>query len=256
MRETARTIVERASILPRGVFFAIGVGAAFGAGIVVAGGIGTAHGTVDTAAHVDTLAQADARAHKLADVKLKLTYADELKRSDPVHVETLPTSSRSKAPAKPAEAEAVPPHLGPPPAAAPVETPRVVDAKPAAAAAVVDGDGDGDGNEDAAPPEKVDDKRIEQALAKVLADHHDAPPALVTTTAPSTTKAYALQVAAAPTRAGAEAEAKKLGATAHVVEGEVGGKPVFRVRLGSYPDRASAEKAKAQLSMPSFIVSE
>jgi hypothetical protein len=270
LRDAARTIVERASILPRGVFFALGVGAAFGLGVVVAGGIGTAHGTTIEPRAKDALARAEERAHKLDDVKVKLTYADELKKPDPVRTESLSTSSKSAkagAPTAAPVAEAPPPHLEPAPApladaatatpaSAPTPTlgasssqrPAEAPAQPEAATAPRDDDGE-------APPERVDDKRIQAALAHVLEKHDATAPAVVQAPA-SASKTFALQVASSPTRAGAEAAAKKIGHDARVVEGEVGGKAVFRVRLGSYADRAAAERAKGALSMPSFIVAE
>ncbi len=252
MRDASRTILERASVLPRGVFFAVGVGAAFGLGIVVAGGIGEARGSALPTADVLARAERTAQVYEQKRAALKLTYAAELQRPDPVRAEKLGEKPASAV--EPA-AETAPAHLetppedpppAPPPASPPAPAPAAAPAAAAhATAAHAASDDDDDDNDD-----KADDRRIQRALAKVLGtvpagvDDHRA-------SAPT----YALQVASLPTREGAEAFAKKLPG-ARVAEGEVGGKSVFRVRLGAYAARAAAEAAKAKLALPSFIVAE
>ena len=230
-----RTLLERAPLLPKGVVFALGLGAAFGLGVVVAGGIGVARGT-PAPASVDVLARAKDRSKQLEDkrAQLKLSYGADLVKMDAAHLTTLPTKANA-----PSLTETAPAPLESAPAPMPKATSTA--AEPPV--------------EDQAPvAEKVDDRRLQQALARVLGS---APavvaPAMVD--AKATAKSWALQVASVPTEAGAESMAKKL-AGARVVEGDVGGKAVFRVRVGNFADRKAAEAAKAKLAMPSFIVTE
>lgn len=102
--------------------------------------------------------------------------------------------------------------------------------------------------------EKADPARLQAALARVLGS---APAVLAPRASPS---GYALQLASTPTRESAEAMVHKLIAQGHtgarVVEGDVGGKAVFRVRVSGFTERAAADAYKGKLATPAFIVAE
>lgn len=288
--EAPKTILTRAPLVPRGVLAALGVGAAFGLGIVVGGGMGTARGqTQDSHATVDVLQLAHERSLALEEkrAQIRLTYAAELQKADapltarPVEKQLAPGTTLATATATPATtassasgATTSPPEtaddsgeaLEPPPAPAPEPSnTRAAENKAEDTAENTDeqtADNErarGAATESGEPPvaaltaEKVDPARLQQALAKVLGD---APTAV---DARPVARAFALQVASAPNRAGAEELSKKLAAQGHevrVIEGDVGGKAVFRVRVGRFQDRASADSYKAKLSTPAFIVGE
>lgn len=285
-----RTLLTRAPVLPRGLVAAVGVGVAFGLGIVAGGGIGEAQGASPPAralaGELDVLRLAEGRSQVLEEKRerLKLTYAQELTRPEPPVVERAierqsvaaaagKTAAERATLAQPAAAtDEVAAPLEPPPAPMPEVRPEP--ARLARAAGGADGGGDGNDDEDsddggsdregaeddqvrdgkvAGGGEKADNQHLQVALAKVLG----GAPAVVD--APAPVKTFALQVASAPTRAGAEELAKKLSAQGHkarVIEGEVGGKAVFRVRVGGFADRADADAYKAKLATPAFVVSE
>lgn len=252
-----RTVVQRAPGPPRGIIAALGLGVAFGVGTLVGSGAeARAIAPVDGDGDGDALIAASARADKLdetrAKLNLKLTYASELTKPDPAE-------PRRAAPGKAAQTakldvaeplEVTPPEVTPPevtpPAPAPTETP------PESSPAARDTNGEpaeqadnGDGGAEDVEKRSGDD--LKAALARVVEDVQPA-------------GKYTLQVAAAPTQSGADEFVRKLSAAGHtgarVVEGQVGGKPVFRVRVGAFPDRAAADAYKAKLTMPAFIVSE
>lgn len=239
MASAGRTIVQRAPMVPRGVFIALGVGVAFGAGIVF-GGSGGAHAT-GVREERDQLVLAADKSAALEETRtrLKLSYANELQKPDPAEPHRAPPPRAAAA----KQEEAAAP-LEPPPAPlveAPVVALAPAAAKPAAAAAEIEGESERD--EDV---EKRSGADLKAALARVV---DDARPGA----------RFSLQVAAAPTQAGAEEVARKLGAQGHaarVVEGQVGGKPVFRVRVGAFNERAQADGYKSRLAMPAFIVTE
>lgn len=276
-----KTSLSRGSFLPRGVVAAVGVGVAFGLGIVAGGGIGQARGeaedTVTSSAEADILRRADMRSRVLDEKRerLKLTYATELVKPEAPVVERAIERQKQKQETRSAAAsDEVAAALEPPPAPLPAAP---ADAKPEGPAGAhrddvehdadrdEDRDGDRDGDRDAdrdvdddakaspAAQDKPDAHRLQAALARVLGEA----PAVVDP-AP-VAKTFALQVASAPTRAGAEALAKKLETQGHqvrVVEGDVGGKAVFRVRVGAFADRADADAYKARLTTPAFVVAE
>lgn len=281
-----RTSLTRAPVLPRGLVAAVGVGVAFGLGVVAGGGIGEAQGASPQAhalaAEVDVLRLAEGRSQVLEEKRerLKLTYAQELTRPEPPVVERaierqrVPGAGDKAAEGKAAAEKAaegataeraaakaatdeVAASLEPPPPPMPEVKPEPVklarDDESANDGADASADEELAGAKAEAPREKADNQHLQAALAKVLG----GAPAVVD--APAAVKTFALQVASAPTRAGAEELAKKLAAqghTARVVEGDVGGKAVFRVRIGAFADRAMADAYKAKLATPAFVVSE
>ena len=266
-----RTLIQRSTVLPRPVLAAVGIGAAFGLGIL-AGGIGEARGAAP-AGDEDVLAAARARSVALVEKQgaIKLAFPAELLAPEarggarPV-VADAEKAATEKAPTEKASTEKGPADKAPtdkaPTDKAQVDKAQVdkaqvdkaqvdkaqVDKASAEKAQPV---------EDDAPAPRADEERpsIQATLAKVLGG---APP---TASAPPTArpKSFALQVASLPQRAPAEELMKKLsgqGLNARVVVGEVGGREVFRVRVGSFAERDKAEAAKGKLAMPSFIVSE
>jgi cell division septation protein DedD len=250
-----KTLLERAPLVPKGVFAALGVGVAFGLGIVAGGGMGRARGEAAMVTG-DVLARAEERA-KLLDEKrgtLRLTYGNELVKPEAVVVER-PIEKQAGVKATP-DAHASSTSASPPAddGAAPLEAPPApMPEQKLAAVKVNDEAADDDVEKAPAPAEKQDPARLQVALAKVLG----TPPAAVD--AKPVAKSFALQVASSPTRQGAEELLKKLTAAGHkarIVEGDVGGKAVFRVRVGSFADRAAADAAKGKLSMPAFVVAE
>jgi cell division protein FtsN len=248
-----RTVVQRAPGAPRGLVAAVGLGVAFGLGAVIGGGgDARALGREDVAAQIaardgrveDQLVVATKRSEALAETraKLKLTYGAELAKPD------APEPPRKLAKAAPA-ASAATTQAKAEEVADPIEAPPapVVDAPPPApppAAAPDAGAPDEDDDEDVAKRSGDD---LKAAIARVVAD------------VPASDAQFTLQVAAAPTQAGADDVVKKLNSAGHsarVVEGQVGGKPVFRVRVGAFTDRAQADSYKNKLAMPAFIVRE
>ena len=251
-----RTLIQRSTVLPRPVLAAVGIGAAFGLGIL-AGGIGEARGAAP-AGDEDVLAAARARSVALVEKQgaIKLAFPAELLAPEarggarPV-VADAEKAATEKAPTEKASTEKGPADKAPtdkaPTDKAQVDKAQVDKASAEKAQPV----------EDDAPAPRADEERpsIQATLAKVLGG---APP---TASAPPTArpKSFALQVASLPQRAPAEELMKKLsgqGLNARVVVGEVGGREVFRVRVGSFAERDKAEAAKGKLAMPSFIVSE
>jgi cell division protein FtsN len=235
--ESMRTVVQRAPpLVPRGVILALGLGVAFGAGLVV-GGSGQANAVnIDGAPARDPLVLAANRSAALEETRaaLKLTYASELVRPDPPAPRRPPPPKVAAAPAvrreeASAPLEAPPASMPPPP---PLQMPTAQNDEPA-----------GDAIEDV---DKRSGEDLKAALARVVEDLQP-------------TAGFSLQVAAAATQAGADDVVRKLAAQGHsarVIEGQVGGHPVFRVRVGAFTDRAQADAYKAKLAMPAFIVNE
>jgi cell division protein FtsN len=216
--DRGRTLLQRAPLVPRPVWTAVGLGVAFGIGIVV-GDVEPAHGATN-APPSDPLAIATARSDALDKTRaqLKLTFPQELQKPDKL---------------TPVVDQPLPTAPAPAPAPAPV---------------VAEQDDDDD-----KPIERPDPAALRAALSKVVG-HESAVDAT-----PAPKKGFALQVASVPTKAGADDLAKKLrgaGHDARVVEGEVGGRAVYRVRVGSFGDRAQADAYKTRITTPSFIVSE
>lgn len=253
-----RTVVQRAPGAPRGLVAAVGLGVAFGLGAVIGGGADArALGRDDVAALEARIDERDGRGRRVEDqlvvaskrsealeetrAKLKLTYGTELAKPDAPE----PRRTLAKAPAAAAAATTVAKKEE---VAEPIEAPPapVVDTPaPAPAVAAAPDAGGADVDEDVAKRSGDD---LKAAIARVVADTDAAGDAQFT-----------LQVAAAPTQAGADDVVKKLAAAGHsarVVEGQVGGKPVFRVRVGAFTDRAQADSYKQKLAMPAFIVRE
>lgn len=242
-----RTLISKGAVLPRSVLAAVGIGAAFGLGMLV-GGVGQARGSVPSDG--DVLAMARARgellAHKQGD--LKLAFPAEL----------LAPEAKGAPPAVAARSPAAEPRAEQPP------TERLQTAKPAAAKPPADPapveTAPADEPEHGAEPEppaarETERPSIQATLAKVLGG---APPTAAERMAPPP-RTFTLQVASLPQRGPAEALANKLagqGLNARVVVGEVGGREVFRVRVGAFAERDKAEAAKSKLAMPAFIVSE
>ncbi|MCC7110161.1 MAG: SPOR domain-containing protein [Deltaproteobacteria bacterium] len=256
-----RTLIQRSTVLPRPVLAAVGIGAAFGLGIL-AGGIGEARGAAP-AGDEDVLAAARARSVALVEKQgaIKLAFPAELLAPEarggarPVVADgekaTTEKATTEKATTEKAATEKAPTEKGP------------ADKGPADKAQVDKGPADkasadkAQPVEDDAPAPRADEERpsIQATLAKVLGG---APPTASAAPTPRP-KSFALQVASLPQRAPAEELMKKLsgqGLNARVVVGEVGGREVFRVRVGSFAERDKAEAAKGKLAMPSFIVSE
>jgi cell division septation protein DedD len=264
-----KTILTRAPLVPRGLLAAVGVGVAFGLGMVI-GGVGEARGASPGGLtdRGGALSSAAARTKGLEEKRaaIKLTYASELLKPDPppparrldkvsAPVELTPPPAAEGIAA--ALIDAPPPPLPDPPAPPPTPTP------PAPLAAgpgegtperTASADEEPEAHEAGAPAaERADPARLQAALARVLG----SAPALADP--PVASRTFALQVASAPTRSGAEELAHKLegqGHRARVVEGEVGGKAVFRVRVGGFADRAQADAYKAKLQTPAFVVAE
>lgn len=227
-----RTVMQRAPLLPRGVIAALGLGVAFGAGLVV-GGSGQAR-AVDCEQTRDMLVLARNRSAALDDTraKLKLSYASELLRPDPSEPRRPPSprvvpaaSLRSEEGATPLQtppALVEPPVVAQPPRAVPDELQVVEDVQ------------------------KRSGDDLKAALARVVDDLKPV-------------AGFSLQVAAAATQAGADDVKKKLAAQGHstrIIEGQVGGQPVFRVRVGAFSERAQAVAYQQKLPMPTFIVNE
>ena len=234
MRSAGRTLIQRAPILPRGVLVGVGVGVAFGIGLVV-GGSGGAHAVAASQpADVLTIAQGKSNALDETRARLKLTYASELLTRDAAEPRRAPPARALQPTVAVTQEEE---------AAAPLESPPApVEAPPAPPAAAAD-ESDGERGEDVQKRSGAD---LKAALARVVDDLKPA-------------ARFSLQVAAAPTQAGAQAVVDKLGSQGHsarVIEGQVGGKPVFRVRVGAFNDRAQADAYKARLALPAFIVNE
>lgn len=246
-----RTVVQRAPGAPRGLVAAVGLGVAFGLGAVIGGGgDARALGRDDVAAQVaahegrveDQLVVASKRSAALEETraKLKLTYGAELAKPDapePRRTLAKAVSTTTSPTTVVAKTEDV---------ADPIEAPPapVADAVPAPPPPIVAPDAGVDDDEDVAKRSGDD---LKAAIARVVADTPEA-------------ARFTLQVSAAPTQAGADDVVKKLAAAGHanarVVEGQVGGKPVFRVRVGAFTDRAQADGYKNKLAMPAFIVRE
>ena len=246
-----RTVVQRAPGAPRGLVAAVGLGVAFGLGAVIGGGADArALGRDDVAAQVlaregrveDQLVVATKRSDALEETrtKLKLTYGAELAKPDAPEPRRTLAKTPAAAATTVAKTEEVADPIEAPPA--PVVDALVVAVAPPAVAP----DADVDDDEDVAKRSGDD---LKAAIARVVADTPNASAAQFT-----------LQVAAAPTQTGADDVVKKLAAaghtTARIVEGQVGGKPVFRVRVGAFADRAQADGYKQKLTMPAFIVRE
>lgn len=232
-----RTLISTSPLLPRSVLAAVGLGAAFGIGLLT-GGIGEARGSAP--AEVDTLGAARERAALLAtkQSELKLAFPAELLAPE------AKGAARPTVPDKPPAAE--PPTAKPPAEKPTAEKPPAV--KPAPIHAAVD-------EGEPAVEREAERPSIQATLAKVLGG---APPAASAAPAPKP-KTFALQVASLPQRAPADELAKKLagqGLHARVAVGEVGGREVYRVRVGAFAERDKAESAKSKLAMPAFIVSE
>ncbi len=259
-----RTLISTTSATPRSLLAAVAIGGAFGLGIL-AGGVGEARGNAPVVD--DALAAARARtdllAHKQGEIKL--AYPAEL-----LAPETAPSTKPIAAPAHTAAAEhavankpaATAPAADKPTADASADDKPMSAPAPERAAHVQDGPDAGarldtkpDPDATPAPAEPRDRPSIQETLAKVLGG---APPTAHAQPAPKA-KTFALQVASLPERPAADALAGKLagqGLNARVVVGEVGGRSVYRVRVGSFAERDKAEGAKAKLAMPSFIVGE
>lgn len=243
-----RTLISKSTVLPRSVLAAVGLGAAFGLGIL-AGGIGEARGNAPR--DEDVLAAARARSEALAirQSEIKLAFPAEL-----------------LAPEAKGGARAVVPPTDKPqndkpqndkPQADKPQPDKPQPDKPQADKPQVESPGaaERDLDEEAAPADEAPRPTLQATLAKVLGG---APPTAATPPSPRA-KSFALQVASLPQRAPADELAKKLagqGLNARVVVGEVGGREVYRVRVGSFGERDKAEAAKGKLTMPSFIVSE
>lgn len=241
-----RTVVQRAPGPPRGLVAAVGIGVAFGLGAVVGGGDARALGRDDFPGQgrvEDALVVATGRADALEETraKLKLTYGTELSKPDApeprrVLAKASATVTTTAATTTAKKEEAAEP-IEPPPA------PAIDEPAPAARVAARDDAADAGLAEDVSKRSGDD---LKAAIARVVADEKPA-------------AKFALQVAAAPTQAGADEVVKKLAAASHsarIVEGQVGGKPVFRVRVGGFADRAAADAYKAKLALPAFIVNE
>lgn len=271
-----RTLIQRSSVLPRPILAAVGIGAAFGLGIL-AGGIGEARGAAP-ASDEDVLAAARARSVALVEKQgaIKLAFPAELLApearggarpvvNDADKAATDKTATDKAATDKPATDKAAtdkpatdkaPANSAPantaPANSAPTDSSDKSSADKAKASAAPS-----DQANDDEPAPRADEERpsIQATLAKVLGG---APPTASAPPAPRA-RSFALQVASLPQRAAAEDLTRKLsgqGLNARVVVGEVGGREVFRVRVGSFAERDKAEAAKGKLAMPSFIVSE
>jgi cell division protein FtsN len=249
-----RTLISASTTWPRSVLAAAALGGTFGLGLL-AGGIGEARGA--SPAGQDPLVAARARAEQLAQRQgeLRLAYPAELLAPEP-EASAKPAAVLVDKPASapPAQEKAV--SLTPAPTAAPVKQPQAE--RPKAERPEEDAAALAKPLEAEAEPAHSDSKErpsIQATLAKVLGG---APPAAATPPAQKP-KTFALQVASLPERGAADALADKLagqGLNARVVVGEVGGRTVYRVRVGSFAERDKAEAAKGKLSLPSFIVGE
>lgn len=259
-----RTLISTSATMPRSVLAAVALGGAFGLGIL-AGGVGEARGNAP--ADDDVLVTARARAELLAQKQgeIKLAYPAELlapeagmgARPAAIVVEgAAPAKAPADAqPAEPAADKRQPDRREPEQAKAPQQKApnQVPSEKPTADTAVAERQPDPE--PEPAPREASERPSIQATLAKVLGG---APPT-TSSTPPAKPKTFALQVASLPDRSAAEALAKKLagqGLSARVAVGEVGGREVFRVRVGAFAERDKAEAAKSKLAMPSFIISE
>ncbi len=233
-----RTLISHSTLVPRTVLAAIGVGAAFGLGILV-GGIGDARGASPSKDVLDA-ARARTEVFEQKRSELKLAFPAELLADEP-KPGLVVASPASTAPIRPSDKAAT-------------DRPATDKALGAPGAREASTTGSDDAEPAPVKPTSGENRaRIQSALAKVLGASAAAPAPL------PVTRSFALQVASVPERAGAEAMASKLaaqGLKARVVVGEVGGREVYRVRVGSFAERDKAEAAKSKLAMPSFIVSE
>lgn len=261
-----RTLIQRSTVLPRPILAAVGIGAAFGLGIL-AGGIGEARGAAP-ASDEDVLAAARARSVALVEKQgaIKLAFPAELLAPE-ARGGARPVVNDADKPAtdKPATDKAAtdkaatdkPATDKAQAASAPANSAPTDSADKSSADKAKASAAPSDQANDDEPAPRADEERpsIQATLAKVLGG---APPTASAPPAPRA-RSFALQVASLPQRAAAEDLTRKLsgqGLNARVVVGEVGGREVFRVRVGSFAERDKAEAAKGELAMPSFIVSE
>jgi cell division protein FtsN len=235
--DRARTIIQENSGPLKPILIACAIGGAFGAGTLLARSETPAGLTVPS---VDVVAEVERKTAQLDEKRkeLKLTFAKALETKEaPAKLPALPKGKTAPATETTDAHAGAPAELPPPPAP--------VAAKPAA---------DDDDDDDGAPPEPVKPKAdVQKSIAKVLGSEV-APKA----DAKEARAQFALQVASTPQKDAAEALAKKLadaGHKARVVEAELEGKGrVYRVRVGSFSERAAADAYKAKLAMPSFVI--